>query len=247
MGIIDIAIIAIILLFLLIGFFKGFMKQILSTANWLLALVGAFLLVKPISGLLTETAIQTTINNKIIDWIASKGALFSEVIQTGQASEQLTNAISALGLPQFIANAIVNGLNLSSIEGKTLAEVLAPTIGNIVLTVFTFLVLFILIMIIIKIVFRLLNKIFDKGVLGIVNKILGSALGIVKGLVLVSLVMLLVSAVSGLIPSLNDFLVIDLKLDADGFGIGKYFYQSNPLVALIKGSFSFKEILEQIT
>lgn len=42
MGIIDIAIIAIILLFLLIGFFKGFMKQILSTANWLLALVGAF-------------------------------------------------------------------------------------------------------------------------------------------------------------------------------------------------------------
>jgi uncharacterized membrane protein required for colicin V production len=246
MGTIDLIIIGIIGLFLIIGIAKGFMKQILSAANWLIALIGSFLLIKPVSALVAQTALKATINTKVGDWIASKGALFSTTISTGQASQQLTEAISELGLPEFIAKAIVGGLDLSSVEGSTLAEVLAPTIGNIILTVLTFLALFILLMIICKVVFRLLNKVFDSGVLGVVNRILGAALGLVKGAVLVSLAMLLVSALSGLIPSLNDFLTADLRLGTEGFGIGKYFYENNPIMALIKGSFNFKDILEEL-
>jgi uncharacterized membrane protein required for colicin V production len=246
MGTIDLIIIGIIGLFLIIGIAKGFMKQILSAANWLLSLIGSFLLLKPVSALVAKTAVKTTINTKVGDWIASKGALFSTTITSSQASEQLTGAISELGLPEFIAKAIVGGLDLSSVEGSTLAEVLAPTIGNIILTVLTFLALFLVLAIVLKIIFHLLNKVFDKGVLGVVNRILGAVLGLVKGVVLVSLAMLLVSALSGLIQPLNSFLTTDLKLGTEGFGIGKYFYENNPILALIKGSFNFKDILQDL-
>ena len=93
---------------------------------------------------------------------------------------------------------------------------------------------------------NLLHVVFDRGVLGIANKLLGAALGLVKGLVLVSLAMLIVSILSGVVPSLNEFLITDLKLGEESFSIGKYFYEHNPLVELFRGSFRFDNILNNM-
>lgn len=244
MGKIDLAIIIIMLLFVLFGFIKGFMKQILSVANWLLSLIGSFLFVKPFSALLSKTAIATSINGKVANWIATKGATFNEMIEPGRIKEQIAQGISELGLPKFIAEAIASGINIGGAEGDmTLAEVLAPSIGSIILTVVSFIMLFILLMIILKIIFNLLNNVFDEGILGAVNRLLGGVLGLIKGGVLVSLVMLLLSTISGIIPALNNFLVADLD---SGIGIGKFFYENNPLLALVKGSFNFKDIFAKI-
>lgn len=248
MGKIDIAIILIIALFTVIGLFKGFMKQVLSVANWLVSLVGSFLLLKPVAAVLGKTALSTSINNKVANWISTKGDIFSQPLVTEQAGEQIAQGISELGLPKFIAEAISGWFKVSGTEGeKTLADVLAPAIGNIILTVIAFIALFIVLLIIFKIISGMLNNIVDNGILGALNKLLGGALGFIKGAVLVSIVMLLLSALSGVIPALNDFLVSDLKLGTDGFGIGKFFYEKNPLLGLLKGSFNFKEILSSFT
>jgi uncharacterized membrane protein len=166
------------------------------------------------------------------------------MIEPGRIKEQIAQGISELGLPKFIAEAIASGINIGGAEGDmTLAEVLAPSIGSIILTVVSFIMLFILLMIILKIIFNLLNNVFDEGILGAVNRLLGGVLGLIKGGVLVSLVMLLLSTISGIIPALNNFLVADLD---SGIGIGKFFYENNPLLVLVKGSFNFKDIFAKI-
>lgn len=244
MGKIDLAIIIIMLIFVIFGLIKGFMKQILSVANWLLSLIGSFLFVKPFSALLSKTALSTSINGKVANWIGTKGATFNEMVEPGRIKEQISQGISELGLPKFIADAIAGGINISGSEGDmTLAEILAPSIGSIILTVLSFIILFILFMIVLKILFGFLNNVFDEGILGAVNKLLGGLLGLIKGAVLISLVMLLLSAVSGIIPPLNNFLVADLD---SKIGIGKFFYEKNPLLTLIKGSFNFKDLFANI-
>jgi uncharacterized membrane protein required for colicin V production len=243
MGKIDLAIIALALLFMLFGFIKGFVKGILSTANWLLSLVAPFLLTKPVAGLLMKTSIYISINGKVAAWIAAKGAAFNQPFDYTGYKEQLTNAISELGLPKFIASLISDGINISDAPADlTLAEVLAPAFSNIIVTMLAVIIIILFFMIVFKIIISLIGKLFNKGVLGTVNRILGAGLGLVKAYIFVSIIMLLTSALSGIIPALNDFVAADLNLGSDGFGIGKYFYESNPLIEMFKGTFSFDKI-----
>jgi len=244
MGKIDLVIYILILLFTLIGYSKGFMKQVLSTANWLVALIGAFVFVKPFSSLMLKTTLSTNVNNNIADWISTKGPSFSVLFDNDNATSQLTDAIGDLGLPKFISSIIANQVDFSEIaESITLAEVLAPSIGNIVMNIISFVLLFFILFVLLKLIIALVNIVFEGGVLGIFNRLLGGALGFLKAALFISILMLVLSILSGVIPSINQFIVADLGLDSDGFSIGKYFYESNPLIRLIKGSFSFEEIL----
>lgn len=247
MGKIDIAIYILLFIMIVIGFSKGFFKQVLSTANWLVSLILAILLVKPFSSLMIKTSLQATINTKIGTWIATKGDIFNIAYDPSGGNVQISEAISeGLKLPKFIADLIANGINFNVPEGTTLSDILAPSIGTIIMTVLSFVILFFGFLIIIKIVISLLNVVFDRGILGFVNKILGAALGLIKGAILISLAMLLVSILSGVLPSLNEFVITDLKLSQEGFSIGKYFYEHNPIIELFKGSFSFENILNYL-
>lgn len=247
MGKIDIVIYILLLIMIFIGFSKGIIKQVLSTANWLVSLIGAFVLVKPFSKLMMKTPINDSVNKAITDWIATKGTALAVPYDPANSNEQIADAISqVLKLPKFIASIIAKGINISSTADLTLAEVLAPSITSVVITVLSFIALFIILLIVLKIIINLLNLVFDSGVLGLVNKLLGAALGLVKGALIISLIMLLVSVLSGVIPSLNEFLITDLKLGVESFSIGKYFYEKNPLLKLIEGSFSFDNLFSSI-
>lgn len=243
MGKIDIAIYLILALFLILGFMKGFMKQILSVANWLISLIGAFTLTKPFTNLLVSTPLATDINTKILDWISKQGEIFTVPFNASDSSTQLSAAIQALGLPSFIANIVAGGVKIEAGAGEvTLAQVLAPSIGRVIITIIAFILLFILLLIIMKLIIKLLNVVFNTGILGVINKILGGVLGLIKGLVLICLLMLLVSVLSSVIPSINEFVVGDLP--QEGFSIARMFYDTNPLLKLIQGNFSFENILE---
>lgn len=240
---IDIGIYLLLLLMFLIGFSKGFIKQILSIANWFASLILAVLFVKPFSGLMAKTTLQTTINEKVISWIVSKGAIFQIPYDSSNGNAQISEAISeGLKLPKFIADIIAKGINFDVPDGTTLADILGPAIGSLIMTVISFFIIFIGSLIVIKIVISILDLVFDKGVLGLVNRLLGASLGLVKGLILVSLAMLFISILSGVIPSLNQFLINDLRLGEESFSIGKFFYEHNPIVELFKGSFKFDNI-----
>lgn len=240
MGKIELVILIFEGLFTLFGLFKGFVKQLMSAAGWLVSLVGAFLLTEKASVILKGSSLGDKIVAKITDWIAGFPT-FNIPFDAGNATEQLSTAISEMGLPKFIADIIAKGVDFSSVPTSfTLAEVLSPSISSVIITIVTFIGLFVVIFILFKILGHFLNKLFSGKVLGFVNKILGAALGLVKATLIVCVLMLLLSTLSGMIPAVNDFVVADLS--QNGLGIAKYLYESNPLVALIQGSFSFDNL-----
>lgn len=248
MGIIDIVVILLTLIFILIGFKKGFFKQLLSFANWFLALIVSMFLVKPFTELISKTPVHGAVNNRIVAWIATKGPEFSQEYIAGAGSEQISEAISeGLNLPKFIADLVANGINFDVPDGTTIADILAPSITHIVLYFISYLILFFGLMIILKITLSFFDKLFDKGVLGAVNQVFGGVLGAVKAFIIVSVAILILSIVGNLIPSVHDFLVSDLKLDEDKFRLSKLIYEYNPLIELFKGFISFENILDFLT
>ena len=82
MGKIDIAILIILGIFAIIGFAKGFIRQVLCFANLLVALFLAFVAVKPVSVFLSGTKLAPLINEKVVEFLASKGeiVLFSDAV-----------------------------------------------------------------------------------------------------------------------------------------------------------------------
>lgn len=236
---IELFVIVFFLIFIIIGYVKGFFKQLLSFANWIIALIASYIFVRPLSNYLKTTTISSNMNQKLTEWISSKGELFTTPINTSQGTDQLVNAISELGLPKFIGNLIVDKIDMTSVgDGSTLSDVLAPSIGSILITIIAFIGIFILSIILIKIIVNILNNVFDVGILGFINRLLGALLGAVKAFVFVSLIMLIVSILSGIVPSINNYMVGELS-KSDGFTISKYIYENNPLVWLFKNSIKF--------
>ncbi|MGD9887011.1 MAG: CvpA family protein [Bacilli bacterium] len=241
MGKIELVILIIVGLFTLFGLFRGFVKQLMSAAGWLVSLVGAFLLTEKVSILVKGSSIGDQVVAKVTAWIADFPT-FNIPFDQANATEQLSSAISELGLPKFIADAIAKGVDFSSVPTTfSLAEVLSPSISSVIITIITFIGLFVVIFILFKILGHFLNKLFSGKVLGFVNKILGAVLGLTKAVLIVSVLMLVLSTAAGMIPAVNDFVTADLASNG-GLGIAKYLYESNPLVALIEGSFSFDNL-----
>lgn len=239
MGKIDIVIYIFLFLLIIIGYSKGFIKQILSTANWLVALIGTIVLIKPFTAIMMNSSVSTSVNKSISNWIASKGSSLAEVYDPNIAHEQISKAITeVLKLPSFLANMIANGINVSSTATNiTLADVLAPSIGNIVMAILSFIILFLGLFIILKILIKLINLAFSGGAIGFTNHLLGAVLGFVKGVLIISLIMLGLNVLASFIPSLNQTLVNDFSKAS--WSIGKYIYEHNPLLMLIEKFFHF--------
>lgn len=240
MGKIDLAILILVGIFTLFGFFRGFVKQIMSAASWLVSLVAASFLTKPVSPYVASSAIGTAVTGKVTAWITDL-ATFNLPFDPANSTEQLSEAITGMGLPKFIADIIAQNIDLAAVPASiSLADVLVPTISKVLITIATFLILFISAFILFKIIGSLLNKLFSGKILGFVNKIFGAVLGLAKGALIVCVIMLLMSTVAGTIPAINDFLAADFEIG--GIGIGEYIYENNPLIQLIEGSFNFDDL-----
>jgi membrane protein required for colicin V production len=97
--------------------------------------------------------------------------------------------------------------------------------------------LFILTFLIVKIIGHKIGNTIQKGALGWIDRFLGGLWGAAKGLIIVSLALLLIKGIVS-IPFIGtpvlEFITSDLKLGSSEFGIGKYLYENNLLLKLIK-------------
>lgn len=97
--------------------------------------------------------------------------------------------------------------------------------------------LFILTFIIVKIIGHKLGKSVQKGALGWVDRLLGGIWGLAKGLLIVSVVLLLAKGLTSLPlvgEKILEFITIQLKLGTPGFTPAKYLYENNLLLKLIE-------------
>ncbi|MDD3349210.1 MAG: CvpA family protein [Bacilli bacterium] len=248
MGKIDIAILIILGIFALIGFAKGFIRQVLSFANLLVAIILAFVAVKPVSVFLSGTKLAPAINEKVVEFLASKGEIFTTLIPVGATNEVLAPAVDQLGLPGFIDKILINLVTIDETTyGLTFSEVLAQKIGPMLLIVVSFIALVLVIFIIMKVLVHFIDSFVknSKAISGI-NKLLGFALGFAKAVIIVSLLMLALSALGGFFPSINEFMLTDMKIGLEGFGVGKFFYEKNPVLWVFDNFIDLNKIIDSL-
>ena len=97
--------------------------------------------------------------------------------------------------------------------------------------------LFIITFVIVKIIGHSLGKSVQKGALGWIDRILGGVWGLAKGLLIISVILLLAKGLTSL-PFVGDkvleVLTKQLQLGTPGFSLGKYLYENNLLLKLIE-------------
>lgn len=210
----DISIILIILSLALVGYFKGFASSVFSFLRWFFCSICAIIFAVPAKNLIIKyTALD---------------AHFAKNIKEAMDSALASNDF-IITLPRQIR------LVWDDIRNASISEV-SKTVSSTLIAVLSFVILFIALSVISRI---LLHSIENKkhGVLGFSNRLCGMGFGALKGVILVSVLMLLAFPCLRLISPDNAHLIV--KEIRHGV-ISGYFYDSNPIsecLALLSRNF----------
>lgn len=200
--IIDIVLILILAIFVIVNMVRGFFKQIFKLAVGIGAILIAYFFCDNLANLLNEKwGVLTKLSSTIMGWFGN-GA---EYLETA-TSESIRTAVSANGLPEFIAEmaseslaGAAGGAVLS--VGALISEAFAKTI----LIVLCFIALHIVSKLLLSIVAFILNKVVELPVVSSINRILGLVLGLIKGILVVSVLICVINVIpSGFFMTLND-------------------------------------------
>lgn len=163
--IVNLVIVALLLLFMIFGIVKGFLKQVLSIAGTVLAFVLAAMFCNTIVDLIKN---NTGVYTAIYEWL--KGIVPNidpSVIET---------------YPAFLQEIFAPILN----EAAAAAETVADTLTRLILSFGVFLVIVLIVKIVVLIVGSILKAIVKAAALGGLDRFLGAIVGLAKGLLFVS-------------------------------------------------------------
>ncbi len=164
MGIVyDLILIGIIALFTFIGYKQGLVKSAIKILSFLIAIVIAFVLYRPVSNfIINNTTIDDNIKNTIIEKIKPEGI---------DAHQELTEEDKSK-------------LNIAGIASNTIDEIASTFTINLI-EIATLLLIFIIVKIGLKFVTVLSDFITKLPILKQINKLGGTIYGIIEGIIIV--------------------------------------------------------------
>ena len=222
--------------FIVIGIVRGFLFSLLSLAGFLIAVVCAFLLSKPVGDALTNSSIGTSMQGSIYDWILTKSNYAAYPLSQELAKEMLPEMLNEIGIPNFLNSFIISLIlpYIPEVATEPIGQYIAHGVANIALVVISFLVL----LIVFSLALLFLKR-FAKGVnkipaVGLVNRLLGAVFGLAMGVVFLIVVSYGLNFVA-LIPGANEWLVSELRLtDSSSWSFAKMLYEQNVIGTLIQ-------------
>ena len=244
--ILDIIIILIAVFTLIISYKKGFLRTLIDTLSFFLAIVIALMFLNPVKSLIYKTAIDEKIltethseldsavgNSDIGDVI--DGMSEDPAKQTSEETTIIDNFKKFLEKFGIDTQAITDEYNQLVKQGSTnirngIIDYVAKPITNAVITVIAFLILFVLSLIVIRLAARLLDLATRLPVINGINKFMSIPLGIVLALFRIfcfcAIVQLLLPYSSTLhLSALNQAAVSSTF-------IFKFFYNNNVIVKI---------------
>ena len=197
--IIDLIIVGIIALCVFFGYKKGLTGSILKIISFILALILAFILYKPVANLLIEnTDWDNNIKNSIV------GMLEGEVEEKGKIDKETTN------LPDIIVNHINEALEQTIGKTKTqILEEVAEGISTTIINAGAFIGVLIIARILLIVVRFFAKFITDLPLIKQVDKTGGIIYGVLEGLVIIWIIVSIISFVSpvmegsGIVEAIN--------------------------------------------
>lgn len=202
--IIDLIIVAIILLFTFLGYKRGLIKVAIKLCTFIIAIIVAFVLYKPISNVVIEnTGIDESIETAITDRILPEGASVDEEVE-------LSN-----DLPSVILK-----------NGENTVQSIATSFSNTIIEAVCFFIIFIAVKIILKFITALADLIAKLPILKQFNALGGTIYGVLEGLFLVFVGFAIISLIAHLID-------VSILEAINSSTLGSIFYNNNILLNFI--------------
>jgi len=212
--------VAIALIFVLVGVTKGFIKSVLSFFGSLVALIVAFIFCKQFAAFLNERFDLLSKLSKVVEnWLDNNSKFAIEV-----SAEGLEGNLVAAGIPQFMISVIMQ-LDIVTqntyAAGTTIATLVSPVIANYLMLFISFLGLFILFKIALLILKLFADSIKKIKVIDFIDKLLGFVVGAVEAAITIYLILTVIA----FFPS-----VMSKPMEAvNSSTIAKYLYESDIL------------------
>ena len=205
---IDLILIAIVILFVVIGCKKGFAMSILGFSSTIISLIVSVLLYNPLTEFLKKTVIFTWTEQSVYNQLCPSG------VKT-MPDDTLSNVIKDTQLPDFLKDSLVK--NSENINVKQSVEGIYQSISNyvagILICIFSILLLFIVTKILLYILKKVMKHVTKIPVIHSVDKIGGFLIGLVQGVIIAYLVLMAVTVIA----SFNDIPWISSYLDSSIF------------------------------
>lgn len=228
--ILDIVTVLVAVLFVLVGYHRGFIKSVVRLIGFAASVVAAALLSNPVAvkvyDMLFRARVETLVTQKVEEAAASA---------TASLQEQIASVVASL--PQSIQSLIaVYGVDVESFVGAaqpaqtlstTILDQIVTPLCTTVLQLIVFLVLFLVLFLIIHLVGKLLDKIFAS--LPIIKQVNG-ALGAVIGFAEAVLVLFVLCYGVQLYMSLTGAQSVITSSDLEQTYLVRYLMELNPIL-----------------
>lgn len=201
--ILDISIVAILLLFVIVGLCMGFMRSLLSLVRFAGSFVIAFLVRKPCGTMFDKLF---GISSKLGEKIAKSFATYSAGLGTIQSTdpEILKSCVNESGMSAVLKKLcswMIGSDTLST--SSTVVDIVSSKAGVILSQIIAIAVVYIIIRILTLILPKIFKKLTKKSILGKFDRVLGTLFGLAKGIAVVFGMFFVMSMVST-IPSVTE-------------------------------------------
>ena len=214
--IIDLVIVAIIAICVLVGYYKGLTGSLLKIVSFVLALIIAFVLFKPVSNFIIDKT----------DWDEN---LEQAIRQSILKDEEKTNdETQKENMPEVITDYINNAVEKAGNEAKTaIVDSTAREVSVMIINIAVAIALFIVSKIILLLIKGLANLLTKLPVIKQVDKAGGIAFGILQSLVIIYIALAIISFAS---PMMSQTGIIE---GLQKSYIGSVMYNNNLLLKII--------------
>lgn len=214
--IVDLIIIGLIVLCVLLGYKKGLTKCIIKILSFVIAIIVAFVLFKPISGfVINNTKIDDNIKNSIVELVQN------DVSEDGKVNEDSS-------LPKSIVNHINEEIQTSVNETKiTVVNTVAEQVSKTIVNVGVAIGLFIITRIALIFVSAISSMVTDLPIIKQFDKAGGIIYGLLEALIIIFIIFAVISFISPMIEGSGLITAINKSI------IGSIFYNNNLLLNII--------------
>lgn len=219
-GVVDIVLVLIMLISLILGFKKGFLKKAIGLVGILVALAVAVVFCRQLAEALKVNKvfyqIYTNVENNVISSMPNG------------ADSSIKEVLVQIGIPDFLAGMFASNIAAST-DASSIAANIAEFFYTVALVGISFVILFVgvfLVTIVLKIIASILR---GNAIIRFVDGILGMALYFCLTMVFVYIVFAIMRAISNqeFFASCQNFLNVDMKLNEETFRLSKFFYNNN--------------------
>lgn len=235
MNLLDYAVIAVLVFFLLNGIYRGFLSTLLSVGAYILAWLAAILLLPVGTNIITG-------NEKLFNMMLyyTEGSEYIYDIELSRQSinlmgtDTLNEVFAKADLPYPMAKNIADNIARESFAAKgvsTLGDYFNETIVIVFINILVFLVIFAAVRLVISFVINGVDYAWTLPLLRTGDGVIGAGMGIVRGILAVFLLFMLLPIMLVVLQGKFAFLTELVENSATA----KFFYRSNFLLSMMPG------------